>query len=184
MSETTFDLHEDDWGMVALEPRENLAHRQRTIAEAVAHADAHRSPDGLSYSALYVAPEPEVDLAIRAITLDALAALLGPAWRRYDRVASGYSSYREDVPEAFAFHLADRFEEFEDGSPAPVFYGTTENGVVTSLNVHHPCDVIANELATLGATFALIVVDLWRDQVVDLADAAACSAYVRVESSS
>jgi hypothetical protein len=176
MSETTFDLHEDDWGMVALEPRENLAQRERTIAEAVAHADAHRTPGGF-YDAMYIAPEPEVDLVIRAITLDALAAHLGPAWRRYDRVASGYSSYREDVTNAFAFHLVQFFEVLPDGSPAPVFYGTIESGVVASLNVHHPSDVIAGELARLGTTHALILVDLWRDQVVDLANAAACAQY-------
>jgi hypothetical protein len=177
MSDTTFDLHEDDWGMIALEPRENLAHRQRTIAEAIAHADAHRTPGGF-YDAMYIAPAPEVDLAVRNITLDALAALLGPAWRRYDRVASGYSSYREDVPEAFAFHLAEHVDDLPDGSPAPVFYGTIANGVVTSLNVVHPCDVIAGALAHLGVTLQLIVVDLWRDSVIDLADAAACAQYL------
>jgi hypothetical protein len=180
MSETTFDLHEDDWGMVALEPRENLAQRERTIAEAVAHADAHRTPGGF-YDAMYVAPEPEVDLAIRAITLDTLAAHLGPAWRRYDRVASGYSSYREDVTNAFAFHLVQYFEVLPDGSPAPVFYGTIESGVVASLNVHHPCDVIAGELARFGAAMQLIVVDLWRDSVVDLADTAALAQYFAAE---
>jgi hypothetical protein len=181
MSETTFDLHEDDWGMIALEPRENLAHRQRTIAEAIAHADAHHTPGGF-YDAMYLAPAPEVDLAVRAITLDALAEQLGPAWRRYDRIASGYSSYREEVPEAFAFHLAEHVDDLADGSPAPVFYGTIENGVVTSLNVHHPCDAIAGELARLGAAFQLIVVDLWRDRIIDLADAAACTDYLRAES--
>lgn len=178
MSETTFDLHEDDWGMIALEPRENLAHRQRTIAEAIAHADAHRSPDGLTYSAMYIAPGPEVDLAIRALTLEALAEHLGPAWRRYDRVASGYSSYREDVPDAFAFHLTQFPEVLPDGSPSPVFYGTIENEIVTSLNVHRPCDVIADELTRLGAVVQLIVVDLWRDSVVDLGDAEALARYI------
>jgi hypothetical protein len=177
MSETTFDLHEDDWGMIALEPRENLAHRQRTIAEAIAHADAHRTPGGF-YDALYIAPDPEVELAVRAITLDAFTALLGPAWRRYDRVASGYSSYREEVPEAFAFHLAEHLDELPDGSPAPAFYGTIENGIITSLNIHHPCDVIADELVRLGATFQLIVVDLWRDTIADIGDAAVCSVYL------
>ena len=145
MSETTFDLHEDDWGMIALEPRENLAQRLRTIAEATAHADAHRTPGGF-YDAMYIAPAPEVDLAIRHLTLDALAARLGPAWQRYDRVASGYSSYREEVTDAFAFHLAQFPEVLLDGSTAPVFYGTIDKGIVTSLNVHHPSDAIADEL--------------------------------------
>lgn len=177
MSETTFDLHEDDWAMIALEPRENLAHRQRTMAEAAAHADAHRTPGGF-YDAMYIAPAPEVDLAVRNLTLDALASLLGPAWRRYDRVSSGYSSYREDVPDAFAFHLADSFEELPDGSPAPVFYGTLDNAIVTSLNVHRPCDVIADELSRLGTMCQLIVVDLWREAVVDVSEPAALASYL------
>jgi hypothetical protein len=177
MTTTTFDLHEDDWGMIALEPRENLAHRGRTMAESIAHGDAHRTPGGF-YDALYVAPAPEVEVTVRRIPLDSISTLLGPAWRRYDRVTSGYSSYREDVPEAFAFHLAAYVEDLPDQSPTSVFYGTIENRVVTSLHVHRPFDAIVDELVRFGAAYQLILVDLWSHAVVDLGDAHAIGQYL------
>jgi hypothetical protein len=61
-----------------------------------------------------------------------------------------------------------------------VFYGTIENGIITNLNVHHPCDVIADELARLGTAFQLIVVDLWRHATVDVVNAVAVGSYLGV----
>ncbi len=57
MTPDCFFLHEDDWGMIDLQPRENLAAAQTTVSEAREHGETHRAPDGLGYTAVYWYPE-------------------------------------------------------------------------------------------------------------------------------
>jgi hypothetical protein len=164
-----FDLHEDDWGMIDLLPAENHAQAQAVVAEAVAHAEAHRAPDGLGYTAMYIAPEPQVPLAARALSLSTLQGLLGPAWGRFARVASGYSSYREELPQTFAFTNGQS-----------VLYGHQRDGLVQSLHLHRPADnpeLLATRYA-LGQTLRLILEDLWRDEVFALGDREALAHYL------
>jgi hypothetical protein len=97
-ADDTFWFHEDDWGQLDLEPRENLADRRRMMGDANAFSDAHRAPNGIGWTDIYVIPEAPQSLAIRGITVDAIATALGPAWHRAGRVTSGYSSTTWDVP--------------------------------------------------------------------------------------
>ncbi|MBL9008353.1 MAG: hypothetical protein JNJ46_29100 [Myxococcales bacterium] len=170
MSLDCFDLHEDEWGMIDLIPVENHAHAQSVVDEATAHADAHRAPDGLGYTDVYVAPEPLVPLSLRAVSLSTLASLLGAPWQRIPRVTSGYSSYREDLPNAYAY---------SDGNH--VLYGSHREGLVTTLHLHPgpPNEALIDLLHALGQGLRLIVQDLWRDQVVDLRSRQATAEYVR-----
>lgn len=164
-----FDLHEDEWGMIDLIPQENHAHAQAVVTAAVVHGEAHRAPDGLGFTAVYVAPEPLCPLSQRVLSLSALATLLGPRWQQVGRVTSGYSSYREDLPHAYAF---------TDGRH--VLYGCERERLLTTLHLHPGsadaalCDV----LHVLGLGLRLILQDLWRDQVVDLTSRSAIEQYV------
>ncbi len=165
-----FDLHEDEWGMIDLLPAENLAHAQAVVAEAEEHAEAHRAPDGLGYTAVYVAPEPQLPLSARVLSLSTLHGLLGPAWQRFAKVSSGYSSYREDLPQAFAF---------TDGES--VLYGLQREGLVDTLHLHRPVarPALLSTLHGLGQTLRLILEDLWRNEVVALGDHAVVSRYLQ-----
>ena len=79
---------------------------------------------------------------------------------------------------AFCKALGIDFEIPGMGTRAKRGVFVIENGVVTSLNVVHPCDVIAEEFTRLGVTLQLIIVDLWRDSVIDLGDEVALAQYV------
>jgi hypothetical protein len=163
-----FYLHEDEWGMVALEPDDNRFERAKVMAEAHAHGEAHRAPGGVGWTEIYVAPAPPVALLERAITLVALRELLGAGWHAATKVSTGYSSYSEAIDTGYAL-----WRERDDG----VLYGTTDDSKLVSLNVTHASAALADTLHALGTTFRLILCDLWRDQVVELANAAAVAAY-------
>jgi hypothetical protein len=166
----TVYLHEDDWGMIALFPVENRKESEATVAEAQAHGDAHRAPDGAGWTAIYVAEAPKIPITTREIRLDALAAALGPAWRRYAAVESGYSSLQEEMPGGFAF---------TDGQDA--VYGTFEGDLVTSLAVRDAVPSVRAALARIGTKWRLQLVDLWRDEVVDLSDDTELDRYFSAE---
>lgn len=156
-----FYLHEDDWGMIALEPIENLGDRREVVAEAAAHAEEHRAPGGLGFTALYVAPAARVSISIRGLTLDALAATLGSAYTRYESMTSGYSTYREDVMAGFAFRRGEA--RYLD-----TVYGTVKDGVIVDLNLARVSRASRDTLMALGSAFRLMICDLWCEAAIDL----------------
>jgi hypothetical protein len=160
MTEDELYLHDDEWGMIELLPRENYAERKAMVAEASAQTD------------LFVAPAAEVSIDIRNITLAAFADLLGPEWMRCARVTSGYSADREDCANAFAFRPIAR------NANENVFYGTCDDERITDLFITDCGLPIMPALQRLGTTFQLMVCDLWQDVVVDLADPVALAGYV------
>jgi hypothetical protein len=165
-----FSLHEDEWGMISFDPDENRHDRQRVVADAAAHGEAHRAPGGIGWTEIYVAPAAAVEIAVRAITIDALREVLGSAWRSYDRVRCGYG--RPPYPviaNAFAF-----------GTAAAVVYGTNRPHV-TSLCLARADRAIVDVLHRLGTTFRLVLTDLWRDEVVELANRDAVDRYLAAD---
>ena len=167
-----FYLHEDEWGMIELLPRENYAERREMVAEAQAHSEAHRAPDGIGWTQIFVAPAAAVELTVRDVKLAALAELLGPDWQRCGRVTSGYSSYVEDCPSSYAFR-GPRGDGYKN-----VVYGTFKDDAVTSICVTRCGPMLAPVLFKLGTTYRLILCDLWSDVVIDLADQVAIARYV------
>jgi hypothetical protein len=167
---TTFYIHEDDWAMIDLVPVDNAAESARVAAEADAHAEAHRAPDGVGWTAMYVIPAPSVPLQARGLTLEMVRATVGAAFGAPRAVTSGYSSYREEVARGFALE--------GDGG---VLYGTTdEAGVVDGLHVYTASEepAFTAALVALGRTHRLILLDWWRHAQVDLSDADAVARWL------
>lgn len=157
--------------MIALEPIENLANRQATVAEAAAHGEAHRAPGGIGWTAIYVAPPSPISILTRELTLASLVEVLGPSFAPASKVVSGYSTHREDVASAFAFRRA--------GTPfTNVIYGATRGKWIADLNVSEPDADMVDTLHQLGTAFRLLACDLWQDAVVDLADRTAVARYL------
>jgi hypothetical protein len=165
----TFHLHEDDWAMIDLVPAENAAASGAMVDEARRHGDAHRAPDGQGWKECFVAPPPQLPVAARRLTVEALAAHLGPAWHRPGEVTTGYSSLRVPVQGGFAFTAG-----------GAALYGTATAGVVDGLHLHgrNSSPTLLEALVALGAGANLVAVDLWLDEVVDLRDAVAIARYL------
>lgn len=104
---------------------------------------------------------------VRKITLDALGAVLGSSWQPVAKLTTGYSSHREDVRTGYAFQRPD----------GPALYGCIVDGVLSQLHITHISHSATDTLHQLGSTFGLILCDLWRDAVVELADRSAVDAY-------
>jgi hypothetical protein len=166
-----FYLHEDDWGMISLEPEENRFERAKIMGQARAFGEASRAPGGAGWTDLMVVPAPPIALASRAIPLAALCDVLGPACRRYERMTTGYSSHREPVVSGYAFACAAH-------ASWDVVYGSVRGDVVTQLSVTHCTAASAEVLHRLGTAFRLILCDLWRDEVIELASRVAIDRYV------
>jgi hypothetical protein len=164
---SAFYLHEDDWGMIEFAPLENRLQSEHVVSEAREHWEVHRAPDRAGWTTLYVAPGPAIKLAARGIRVDELAAVLGASWRRYARVESGYSSYRESVSDGFAF---------TDGRD--VVYGTLAGERVATLFAKDASTTLRDTLLLLGTTYRLLLIDLWRDHVVDLSDEGVVDQYL------
>ncbi len=154
--------------MVSFEADDNRFERTRMVAEARAAGDANRAPGGIGWTDMFVAPLAPVGLAERWITLTALRDVLGPACTPYGKVSTGSSSQREDVATGFAFDLGD----------GATIYGCTTTDLVTQLYITHCPLHAADLLHRLGTTFRLILCDLWRDEVVELASKSAVDAYL------
>ncbi|HEU0034888.1 MAG TPA: hypothetical protein VFQ53_29890 [Kofleriaceae bacterium] len=158
-----FYLHEDEWGMIALEPVEALAERQQVVDEARTHAEAHQAQPG---SSIYVAPRSPVTIATRAITLAALRAAL-PDHRVVGSVHSEFLDYPGTSLVPFAL-----------GLDAVVLYGLVDGEHVAQLAITECKKPMGVMLHRLGMTFRLLLCDLWRNVVVDLADRLAVERYV------
>jgi hypothetical protein len=165
MDERVFYLHEDEWAMIDFLPAENYAESLRIAREAEAFGAEHF--DGFGWTDMYVIPKPTVPLASRAIPLDALQTILTERFLPAERVQSGYSTYREDIPNGFAFIEAAQGDE--------AFYGNQEDGLVKTL---HLLPFVGQDetaptwlidcLHTLGTTYDLVLADWWQDAIIDL----------------
>jgi hypothetical protein len=165
MQQRVFYLHEDEWAMIDLLPAENVAEVQWTAHEAQAFGEQHC--DGFGWTDMYILPRPTHPLSLRAIPLNELKAMLRERFLPADSVQSGYSSYRETLPDCFAFVEAEK----ADGA----FYGDQENGLVTRLHLlpciernHARLTSFIDILHALGAKYDLVLVDWWNTQIIDL----------------
>ena len=73
--EGRFYLHEDEWAMIDLLPRENFADLLRTAEEAKTFGEEHF--DGFGWTAMYVIPKPTHPLVEKGLPLHELKMLLG-----------------------------------------------------------------------------------------------------------
>ena len=179
-----FYLHEDDWGMINLIPAENAAWAGEIREEAIRAAEENfaghvQLGDAQipTYHDIYVIPEEKHPISERAIPLQELRNLLSDKWPEAEKVVSGYGSYSEDIGGAFAFG------EAEGASGA--FYGSYKEGVVAALHIVRP-DYEETQavrefdaaLLRLGEEYNLVLVDWWRDVVLNLRNAEGIRRYL------
>lgn len=173
-----FYLHEDEWGMIAVMPAENMARAGEVAQEAAEFGEAHRAEGGVGWTDMYVIPEEEHPIAEKGIRLEELRGLIEGRLAEADKVESGYSSYREAVERAFAFGEAD--------GDVGAFYGNVGEGVILGLYLLRPDEeneeavgVVEEMLRALGERYGLMLADWWQDVAVDLTDREAVGRYLR-----
>lgn len=134
-----------------------------------------------TYHNVYVIPEEKLPLSERRIHLNDLRSLLSETWPEAHKVASGYSSYTEELSGVFAFGVA------HGGGGA--FCGNHKAEMVTSLHIIRPSydepqalEAFEAALAQLGKQYNLVLADWWAKTVVDLRNPERIRSYLVGES--
>jgi hypothetical protein len=165
MQRDVFYLHEDEWAMIDLLPSENFEELLRTARAAQTFGEEHF--DGFGWTDMYQIPPPTSPLSLRTLPFNELQGMLKERFLQARSVQSGYSSYNETLPDSFAFVEAEK----ADGA----FYGKQENGLVIRLHLlpcnsddHSHIASFADILHTLGMRYDLVLVDWWKNTIIDL----------------
>lgn len=179
MQQYTFYLHEDEWAMIDILPAENVKQLQGIAREAQTFGEEHF--DGIGWTDMYSIPRVTHSLSIRAIEFAELKSVLKERFLSADSVQTGYSSYRETLPDCFAFVEAEK----KDGA----FYGKQMNGIVTGLHLlpsesgnESAIAIFTDILHALGMKHNLVLADWWSSQIVDLHVKDAIAHYMRAAS--
>jgi hypothetical protein len=175
-----FYLHEDEWAMIDLLPSENFEETLRIAREAQTFGEEHF--DGFGWTDVYVIPKPTYPFSLRILPLHELQGLLRERFLAASIVQSGYSTYRETLPDCFAFVEAEK----ADGA----FYGDQKNGLVTRLHLL-PCNeenrdrrtCFTEILYTLGVKYDLVLADWWNHSIIDLRERNMVVQYLEASSS-
>ena len=150
MRDTYF--HEDDYCQLELTPSENAAFCAKQMGEIEKFADEHKS--GVGWTDMFARTENPTPLSALLIRLDDLKSVLPTTMTPYDRVLTGYASYRTTCDSTFAFgpdHNLVLFAESPDDVVTSIWF-TLDLATVDDVN-------IALAMATSLAKWPAIIAD-------------------------
>lgn len=169
--------HEDDYCMIEVLPMGNwdtCISRLRFVGK---YSDAHSTEIGwTSITIRGDNPQPLESLNIKVKDLvSSLSQFLGS----FDRVLTGYSTFREVSEDTLAFGSVDSYIIFVDFNPLK---GTVEDlWLDFGTDIHANRDHILKGLQVLGSLGELLLVDWDLGQVIDLSDQDAVMAYLELQ---
>lgn len=168
----TVYFHEDDYCQCEVLPPAAKGYCLREMGEIDAFADGHR--EGQFYTDIYLREDSPHTLREMALRSEQLAAVLDflPA---FDRVETGYSSYREECTSTCARGLSDDLA---------VFWDTDDEGFVKALWTviwvkDESIDTARRVYTALGSLAPLLLADWNASACVDLTDNAAIEQYLK-----
>lgn len=168
----TVYFHEDDYCQCEALPPSAKEYCLREMGEIDAFAEEHR--DGQFYTDIYLREDSRHTLRELNLRSEQLAAALDflPA---FDRVETGYSSYREECKSTFARGLSDDLA---------VFWDTDEEGFVKALWTviwvnDQSLDTARQVYTALGSFVPLLLADWSAGACVDLTDTAEIEDYLK-----
>lgn len=169
MRETWF--HEDDYCQVELLPLANEDFCRRQLAEIQSFSARHRSEFG--WTEMYVRKAAPVTLAAAQIPSRDVCFELEQYLTRFDRVCSGYSTYRKEFPDTIAFGFDKKF----------MLYGECQGEylvrlwlIIQSLSAHE--NQLAMRTLEFVAYWQLLLVDWPMSALIALADTEALNRYL------
>jgi hypothetical protein len=151
--------------MIDLLPAENFGELLRIAGEAETFGEEHF--DGFGWTDMHVIPRPTSPLSLRKLPLHELQDIVRERFLAARIVQSGYSSYRETLPDCFAFVEAEK----ADGA----LYGEQKDNLVAGLHLL-PCEEDSHDrragfieiLHALGTKYDLVLADWWNHAIIDL----------------
>jgi len=112
------NFHEDDHCQQQFLPTAALSYVQSELAKIAEHSKQHSSPDGVGWTDIYLRDDGHYELDAIRIEIDALALQIASHLPAFDRVYTGYSSYRERCKDVKAWGLSESCVVFVDWNAA------------------------------------------------------------------
>lgn len=183
MALTSIHIHEDDWGMRTLHPRQAADEVTRDLDAGADASQRNRAPNGVGWTDVHVIKAPSLSYADIGLTFAAADAALAPIMPRVRKFAASigaaigakerdpYGSYEEDA-HCYA-HDRGCFIKLDgkDGALSAIWFEARTDA-----------DGLAHLFRGLRAIDALapsIVADYWLDCSGAIADVAFMEAYRR-----
>lgn len=169
----TVYFHEDDYCQCEILPLMAKEHCLREMGEIEVFAEEHR--EGPFFNDVYLrgdSPHTLRELNLRSEQLEAVLDFL-PA---FDRVETGYSTYREECKDTYARGFNDNLA---------VFWDTDEGGVVKALWLviwvkAENVDIVRRIYTALGSVAPLLLADWNWSACVDLTNQNEIEQYIKV----
>lgn len=158
-------FHEDDYCQVEALPISNWDNCASELENIDEFSQAHSV--GIGWTSIYVRGENPKRILSLNIPMEALASVLSPILPPYDKVLTGYSSYREESKRTLAFGTE---------TACIVFAGYDENGIIEDIWFDMELadqagkDLAQRGLSALARLAKLMLVDWSASRLIDLAD--------------
>jgi hypothetical protein len=107
-------FHEDDYCQRQILPRGAAAYADAEVKKIGEFADAHRAPDGLGWTDIYVREEAPMELRVLKVKKELFADIVSPFLPPFDVVYTGYSSHREQCKRTAAWGTSEQCALFAD----------------------------------------------------------------------
>ena len=158
-------FHEDDYGQIQVLPISNWNYCLSELKKIGEFSDEHF--DGMGWTDIYIRDENPHGLASLNINTKDLASILGKTLAPYDKVLTGYSTYREEAKRTLAF-----------GSETSciVFVGYESNNIVEEIwldfgiSTQKDRELAVNGLLNLGSLGETFLVDWSLGDMMKLSD--------------
>ncbi|TGL58726.1 hypothetical protein [Leptospira sarikeiensis] len=156
-------FHEDDYCQRELLPIDNFEFCRNQISEI--EESSKMNFDGYGWNDLTIRRENPIKLSDLNINLEIIREFISEELPEYDKVMTGYSSYREECSNIFAFGLEDT---------DTLFVEVNEENILISIWCSHPM----KELYTLPFAKEILYVDWSWGFVCPLSDPETINQYI------
>lgn len=149
-------FHEDDYCQIEILPKENYNYCIAQCSNIEDFANNHMDADGCGYTDIYIRNNNQIPLSTLNLSKDYLKKCMENILPKFDRVETGYSSYRIEAKNTCAYGFNENIT---------VFFDYDENDIIQNiwltLDIYEKNDITNTEklLHKLSETSELLLVD-------------------------
>ncbi len=169
-------VHEDDYCQQQLLPRKAAEFAGTELKKIGDFANAHRAPDGLGWTEMYVRKKAPVELPALKIKREDFASIVSLSFPLFDAVFTGYSSYREPCNKTAAWGTTDQ---------CALFANWDDDGIIQSIWAEffdrdkESINAATSVVRALGVRYPLVYVDWAWGYVCEAHDSASFSSMLQ-----
>jgi hypothetical protein len=169
-------FHEDDYCQIEILPKENYNYCLDECSDIEDFANNNMDVEGVGYTDIYIRNGNQIPLSTLNLSKDYLNKCMENTFPKFDRVETGYSSYRIEAKNICAYGVNES---------VTVFFDYDENDIVQNiwltLDIYEKNDITNAEklLQKLSETSELLLVDWGWSEVYLLTETEPIAQYLR-----